>query len=107
VQLPGGNKVTWQASGDPTHAVASWLVMYSGAISWCVIGPGEQRIFTPPPMPADIAAFPAIDHAAVTFINTNDAAGYTSVRTDPSAMDPQTYGTVLPATPGTFRIGGV
>jgi hypothetical protein len=62
--------------------------------------------FSPLQLPPDIAPYPAVVEARVEFIAGNDPAGYAAVRTDPSAMDPEIYANAIPATPGTYRIGG-
>jgi hypothetical protein len=108
VLVQSGTTVTWQAAGDPTHAVATWLAMDAGpgSYGWLVIAPGDQRTFSPLQLPADIAPYPAVVEARVEFVAGNDPAGYAAVRTDPSAMDPEIYASAIPATPGTYRIGG-
>jgi hypothetical protein len=109
VAVAGATAVTWTASGDPTRAIAVWVGMDTGAggAAWTAILPADRRSFAPPPLPPDLAAFTTATEARVRFVGGNDPAAYAAIRTDPHALDPEVYATIIPTTPGMYRIGGI
>lgn len=101
--------VTWDVSGDPTTTTGIRLAIGSavqGDLDWTVLLPPDRRAFTPPPVPADLAEFKALD-ASVTLYAGNEPGGYAALRTSPLVFDPQAWAQVVPATPGTYRIAGI